>query len=151
MVQRVQHLPCYHTVRARCIRQNQSAIRTLDIGQAGSRQDQAVGRRLEGVSRQYRQGLTVNLVVGGLAPAEIVVIHTRQIIVDQRIRVDQFQSAANRHGLVPVQTAQPGKFQRHYRTQPLAAGENAIPHGLIDVRPMGLPCKQAVQIVLDRL
>ena len=149
MVQRVQHLPRYHAVRAGRVRQNQSAIRPLGIGQAGSRQDQAVGRRLEGVSRQYRQGLAIDLVVSGLATAEIVVIHAGQIVMDQGIGVDQLQSAAYRHGLVPVQTAQPGKLQRHHRTQPLAAGENAVPHGLIEVRPMGLLRKQAVQIVLD--
>ena len=149
MVQRVQHLPRYHAVRAGRVRQNQSAIRPLGVGQAGSRQDHAVGRRLESVSRQYRQGLTVNLVVGGFTPAEIVIIHAGQVIMDQRIRVDQLQCAANRHSLVPVQTAQPGKLQRHHRTQPLAAGENAVPHGLIEVRPVWLFRKQAVQIVLD--
>ena len=149
MVQRVQHLPRYHAVRAGRVRQNQSAIRPLGVGQAGSRQDQAVGRRLESVSRQYRQGLAIDLVVSGLAPAEIVVIHARQVVVDQGIGVNQLQRAAHRHGLVPVQTAQPGKLQRHHRTQPLAAGENAVPHGLIEVRPMGLLRKQAVQIVLD--
>ena len=149
MVQRVQHLPRYHAVRAGCVRQNQGAVRPLGVGQAGSRQDQAVGRRLEGVSRQYCQGLAIDHVVGGLAPAEIVIIHAGQIVVNQGIGVDQLQSAAYRHGLMPVQTAQPGKFQRHHRTQPLAAGENAVPHGLIEIRPVWLFRKQAVQIVLD--
>ena len=48
-VERIQHLPGHHAVSAGGVCQNQSAVRPLGVRQAGSRQDQAVCLRLEGV------------------------------------------------------------------------------------------------------
>ena len=57
--------------------------------------------RLEGIPRQHRQRLSVDLVVGGLAPAQVVIVHTGQIVVNQGIGMYQLQSAAHRQRQLP--------------------------------------------------
>ena len=41
------------------------------------------GLRLQGIPGQDGQGLPIDLVAGGLAPAQIIVIHTGQVVMDQ--------------------------------------------------------------------
>ena len=153
MVQGIQHLTRYHAVWAGGLRQQQGAGQPLP-GPRHSLQDQLIGRRLQGVSRQHRQGLAVDLVVGGLAPAKVVVVHAGQVVVDQGVGVDHLHRAGGGHGVIPVKSLFPrqaGKFQGQHRPQPLAAGEKAVAHGLVKVRPVGLLREKSAQIVLDSL
>ena len=151
IIHRIQHLSAHHTVRTAGTHQHPQRLQTRVSGQHGSLQNQSVGRRLEGVSRQYCQGLTVNLVVGGFTPAEIVIIHAGQVIMDQRIRVDQLQCAAKGQRQVPVNAAQPGKLQRQHRSDPLSAAQDRISHSVIQLAIGHLFGKQTVQIPLDSL
>ena len=51
------------------------------------------GQRLQRVAGQDGGGLVELLVTGGLAAPEIVVVHGRQVVVDQRIGVQEFDGA----------------------------------------------------------
>ena len=153
LVQGIQHLTRYHAVGAGGLRQQQGAGQPLP-GPRHPLQDQLIGRRLQGVSRQHGQRLTVDLVVGGLAPAEVVIVHAGQVIVDQGVGVDHLHCAGGGHGVIPVEPffpGQAGKFQGQHRPQPLAAGEKAVAHSLVKVRPVGLLREKSAQIVLDSL
>ena len=53
-------------------------------------------QREQRIARQNRHGVAEDFVAGELAAAVIVVIERRQIVVDQRISVDQFERAGGR-------------------------------------------------------
>ncbi|CAN4032121.1 aminoacyl-tRNA hydrolase, partial [Dysosmobacter welbionis] len=126
-VEGVQHLARHHAVRAGDLRQDAAAGGPAALVQPRRRQDQAVGLRLEGVPRQHGQRLAVDLVVGGLAPAQVVVVHAGQVIVDQGVGVDQLQGAGHGQGRLPVRKArQPGKLQGQHRPDALAPRQQAV-------------------------
>ena len=50
---------------------------------------------LEAVTDQDRRGLVVGFVQGGLAPAQVVVVHGGEVVVDQGVGVDQFDGASH--------------------------------------------------------
>ena len=54
--------------------------------------------RQQRVAREHGDAVAENLVVGWLAAAEIVVVHRRQIVVDERIGVDALDGARERQG-----------------------------------------------------
>ena len=53
-------------------------------------------QREQRVAGQNGHGIAEHLVIGELAAAVIVVIERRQIVVDQRVGVDEFQRAGGR-------------------------------------------------------
>ncbi len=48
---------------------------------------------------------------GGLAPAEIVIVHRRQVVMHQRIAMNGFQRRADLQGRLALDAEQPGGFQ----------------------------------------
>jgi hypothetical protein len=54
------------------------------LGQPLERQSQ------QGVPGEDGDGLSEHLVIGGLSAPEVVIIHGRQIVVDERVAVHQF-------------------------------------------------------------
>ena len=72
------------------------------------------GQREQRVAGQNRHGIAENFVVGELAAAVIVVIERRQIVVDQRVGVDQFQRAGRRASRHPAtsETARAASMHR---------------------------------------
>ena len=65
--------------------------------------------------------LTVGLVTGGLAPAQIVVVHAGQIVMDQAVVMHQLQRTGKRQRQMPVDAAQTGELQRQHRADALSA------------------------------
>ena len=88
--------------------------------------------RQQGVARQHGDAFAEDLVVGGLAAAEIVVVHRGQIVVDERIGVDALDGAGQRQGVVFRAAAGLGGGQAKRRTHSFAAGKNRIAHGFVD-------------------
>ena len=70
--------------------------RAADAGST-SRAISSNARVKQGVPRQDGRGLVKRLVTGRPAPPQVVVVHRRQVIVDQRIRVNQLQSTGRAH------------------------------------------------------
>ena len=92
------------------------------------------GQRQQGVAGQNGRGLVERLVAGGPPATQIVVVHRRQIVVDQRIGVDHLDRAGGRHGRLDRPAAGLGGQQHQHRPQPLARGQQAIAHRLAESR-----------------
>ena len=90
------------------------------------------GEGLQRVPGQHGHRLSKSDVDTGAPPALRVVIHAGQVVVDERIRVDQFDRRRRRKGLL---RRSPHRFRRCHRQQrpePLAARKNEVPHGAVE-------------------
>ena len=70
--------------------------------------------------------------VGRLAAAEIVVVHRRQIVVNERVGVDALDSAGEGHGVGFLSAAGRCRREQNGGAHPLAAGEERVAHRLVD-------------------
>ncbi len=95
------------------------------------------GRGEQAVPGQDGGGFVKLLVAGGLAPAQIIVVHGRQVVMDQGIGVDHLQGAGHRQGFARVAPHRFRRGQAQNGAQPFAAHEQAVVHGL--VQPEGRP------------
>ncbi len=91
--------------------------------------EMAEGQRQQGVARQDRRRVVIGLVHRRPAAAEIVIVHRRQIVVDQRIAVDQLDGGRRYEAQFARQPEHPGRLAQQERPQPLAAVERAMAHG----------------------
>ena len=89
------------------------------------------GEGQQPVACEGSQPGTIDNMIGWFAPAQIIIIHTGQIVVNQGIRVYTFESTGQiQIGLcVFPQDLQHG--QKKDRTQPLAASQKAVIHGFV--------------------
>ncbi len=75
-----------------------STMRALRLSSACSTDAQNLeGQGQQGVSGQNGHGFAEDFVAGGPAPAQVVVVQRGQVVMDQRVSVDQFQRAGGRH------------------------------------------------------
>jgi len=88
------------------------------------------GLREQTVPRQDGLAFAKGYVAGGLAPPEIVIVHGREIIVDERIGVDVLEGngAGNRRFSGSAQDL--GREHAEHGADPFATGFQAVPHGL---------------------
>ena len=97
------------------------------------------GFGLESVAGEHGDTVAVDDVQGWPSAAQRVVVHRGQVVVDQRVRVDQFDRARRRNcegddvprwlgGFAALDRV--GSCERQRGTQPLPAGKQAIAHGL---------------------
>ena len=93
--------------------------------------------RQQRVARQHGDAFAENFVVGGLAAAEIVVVHRRQIVVDERVGVDALDGAGERHGVGFAAAAGGGGREAKRRAHPFAAGKERVAHGLVNRGGLG--------------
>jgi hypothetical protein len=66
----------------------------------------------------------------GLAAAQIVVVHRRQIVMHQRVGVQQLHRRPDAGGTAPVDAEQGGTLHHQNGAQPLAAAQAGIAHRL---------------------
>ena len=88
------------------------------------------GESLQRVARQHGGGLAEHLVVRRLAAAQIVVVHARQIVVNERIGMQQLHAAGGGKRGVNIAAAKTTEFQRQDRPQALAARGETVAHGV---------------------
>ena len=89
-------------------------------------------QRKQGITGQDRHGLAELLVTGRPPASVVVIVERRQIVVNQRVRMDQFQRAGE-----PFDSRRlPGGGFRgrdtENRSDALAAGEQAVAHRAVD-------------------
>jgi len=65
------------------------------------------GRRLQRIAGQHRRRLVIGLVHGGPAAAQVVVVHARQIVVNQAVGVDALQRAGRAQQPLLLQVEHP--------------------------------------------
>ena len=102
---------------------------------------------LQRVARQDGNGLTINLVAGRPAAAQVIVIQRGQIVMDQRVGMQHFQRGAQLFNPVGKKTRNHASgLHTKYGTEPLAAGEHAVTHRSVDRdRMLGSRREQALQ------
>ena len=101
------------------------------------RQQVREGERLQPVAHQHRRRLAVDLVDGRPAAPQVVVVHARQVVVDQRVGVDQLQGdreADRQRAVGGVAAAGLAAGQHQRRAQPLAAAHQRVAHGPPELR-----------------
>ncbi len=89
------------------------------------------GLGLQGIAGENGGGLVEGAVAGGAAAAQVVIVHGRQIVMHQRVGVDEFHRAG-RDIETPRRRADGragGVYQERAHT--LAATEHRIAHGLV--------------------
>ncbi len=127
---KVEHLPADHAAEAG------------RLGEPGDERDararirirRRIGEFLEGegeqpVAGQDRRRLVEGTVDGGAPAPQVVVVHGRQVVMDQRIAVQAFDRAGGGQRLVGRNAEQAGALDGQERAQPLAAPERAVAHG----------------------
>ena len=132
----VHHLAAGHAVQPAGGAEAQDQFRT-GKGIAGQGR---IGQHLEGegvqrIARQHRGRFVKGQVRSRLAVAHGVIVHARQVIMDQRIGMDRLdrQARPHRHGAIDAQQLGGGGEQQ--RAHPLAAADHRIAHGLDQPRP----------------
>mmetsp|Transcript_10255 Transcript_10255/g.62706 ORF Transcript_10255/g.62706 Transcript_10255/m.62706 type:complete len:224 (-) Transcript_10255:27-698(-) len=88
--------------------------------------------REQRVACQDGDVFSVHLVVGGFSTSKVVVVHGRQVVVDQRHRVDHFHGACRRHCRFHVSIDQLARRQAQHRSDPLPTRQQRVAHGLVD-------------------
>ena len=68
--------------------------------------------------------------IGRLSSAHIIVIHARQIVVNERVGVDHFHSTGKRQCRRILAAKQTAKLQRQQRTDALATRKQAVTLGI---------------------
>ena len=108
----------------------------FQAGAGAARVFQGSGKhRLKGVVEQAvagEDGLShaVDHVVGGAAAPQRVVVHAGQVVVDERIGVDHLHGAGKVQRFLCAAEHIRGR-QQHRRAQALAAGHDAVTHGVV--------------------
>ena len=123
-------LPADHAVDAG--RRRQLADRREHVARVALLVVGEVAERLgvEPVPGQDRDVLAERAVAGRPAAAQVVVVHRRQVVVDQAVGVDQLERGRERQHAVLV-LDRPRRGQREDRADALAAREQAVAHGLL--------------------
>ena len=110
------------------------------------------GKGQQAVTGQGSQAGTVDDMVRRLAPAQVVVIHAGQVVVDQGIRMDTFQSAGQSRIGRAILAQSFDRRQQKDRADALAAGQEAVIHGFIEPGKTRLVRRQYVgQVTVDAL
>ena len=66
------------------------------------------GHRQQRVAGQDRHAFSVNLVIRRPAAAQIIIVHGRQVVMNERIRVNHLDRTCGRHGIHSITTASLG-------------------------------------------
>ena len=90
----------------------------------------------KGISCHYGRSLAKLLVAGGLAPAEVVVVDTGQVVVNEGEGVDHLQGDHSKFDVIALATKHVESSPNQGRPQALTARQHRIAHGL--VQPAGL-------------
>ena len=86
------------------------------------------GERLERVAGEDRRRLVEGAMDARLAAAQVVVVHRRQIVVDERVAMQELDRGAGLHNSGVVALEEAGGLDDEERPQALAAGERRVPH-----------------------
>ena len=104
------------------------------LAQAEVDGDEAEGLRQERVPGKDGHRLAEDLVVREAPAAVVVVVHGGEVVVDQRVGVDQLEAAGGGHDIGHLAAHRLGAGDHQDRAEALAAGEDAVPHRLVDDR-----------------
>jgi hypothetical protein len=87
-------------------------------------------QRMQAVPGEHRRGLAERLVDGRLAAPEVIIVHARQVVVDQAVDVDALDRGAGAKGAVLGQAEQARCRNGKHRAKALAATDRGMAHCL---------------------
>ena len=90
--------------------------------------------RQQRVARERRDRFAINLVISRPSATHIVVVHARQVVVNQRVCVNHLDCARESHRGFDLTAYRLARRQREHRPQALAAREERIAHRLMQAR-----------------
>ena len=90
--------------------------------------------RQQRVAGQDRHRFAIDLVIRRLPAPEVVVVHRRQVVVNERVGMDQFQRAGDRHQSRRGLTHRFCRGNRQDRADPLSARHETVPHAFVQGR-----------------
>ncbi len=118
------------------------ALPARSLGEKGDQLDADRGFAVRGLAAQDFEGegeqriadkdrrrLAVGDVDRGAPAAGVVVVHGRQVVMDQGVAVDAFERAGGIQSVCLLHPKNPGGFDEKEGPQPLAAAEGGIAHG----------------------
>ena len=101
------------------------------------------GKGEEAVAGQDGGCFVIGLVGGRPSAPQIVIVHGRQVVMHQRIAVDEFECGAGHQGLRARHAEQARRLDHQERAKTLAAAQAAIAHGVEQpLRPRPLAVRQ---------
>ena len=110
------------------------STRSFPLNRKRRPKNRSEGFRLKRISGQRCGAFSIHDMVGGLPATQGIVVHARQIIMNETIRMEHFNGAGNRHGRLHISTDKTAKFQNQYGSNSLSAGKQTVPHGLTQTR-----------------
>jgi len=90
--------------------------------------DQLECQGQEAVPRQNGRRLVKCLVTRRPPAPQVVVVHRRQVIMDQRIGMNQLESTGSAHRRPGIAATGFGRHQAKHRSQPLSTPQHAVTH-----------------------
>ncbi len=127
---KVEHLAARHAAEARGAGKTQDEFGPHGPVRIRRRVGQDLeGQRLQRVAGQNGGGLVEGDVHRRPVAAQIVVVHGREIVMDEGIAVQEFDGRSRSDGAAPGKAEQPRGFDDQEGPQSLAAAENGVTHG----------------------
>jgi len=93
--------------------------------------------RHQRIAGEERHVLAEYLVARRLPSPEVIVVNAGQVVVDERHGVDHLDGACDGDGGVIEASDELARSNAEHRAEPLAAREERVAHGFVDV--LGLP------------
>ena len=90
--------------------------------------------RLQCIAGQDRGRFVEGAMAGRPSAPQIIIVHGRQVVVDQAVDVDQLDSGGGGIELLERRAESFAGEVHEYRPQALAAAEHAVAHGLVQPR-----------------
>jgi len=104
----------------------------------------------EGVADEDGHAFAVNLMRGGAAAAEVVVVHAGEVIVDEGVGVHDLDGAGGGEGVFRITSAGFGSGEGEDGAEAFSTGEDGVAHALVDgFRADGDAGKEGVEGVID--
>ena len=122
----IEHLTADHAIHARVFAQNTNTAHDGLRRNILCRRSRLKSRRQQSVTREDCRRFIESLVAGRSAAAQVVVIHARKVIMDERVGMDHLKRTRERQRLLDIAAAQAAEFQHDYRTQALAACHRGV-------------------------
>ena len=129
----VDRLAAGHPVRAGGARERAGERRAhARVRMPRGRRDRLESERQQRIADQDRRRLVEGDVAGGLAAPEIVVVHRRQVVVDEGVGVHHLDGGGGVDRPRARHVEEVGAREDQEGAQPLAAGEERIAHRLVE-------------------
>ena len=112
--------------------------------------DKVKGFGLEGITGENGDGFAKDFVRGGATTAEVVVVHGGEVVVDERVGVEELGGAGGEEGVGLAAATSFGGGEGEDGAQSFTTCEDGIAHGLVDFgRLFEVGGKVAIEVGVD--